>query len=197
MKTAFFVLVFGSLFVATNGHSQGRPQLTEDQKTCLEGKIGKFGSGSRPSPETMKSAFEACGIERPQGGSMHGPRGGGPQLTDEQRSCLDGKIGAPGSGTRPSREQMEAAFSACGIQPPGGPGDGAATNEDLQKLESNYAAANDDEEKDAIRESIRKLYYSSNDEAVKAQVRAFLRDNPPVITWSSPKVESQKVGAVR
>lgn len=196
MKTAFFVLVFGSLFVATNGHSQGRPQLTEDQKTCLEGKIGKFGSGSRPTPEAIKAAFEKCKIERPQGDSMHGP-GGGPQLTDEQRSCLDGKIGAPGSGTRPSREQMEAAFSACGIQPPGGPGDGAANNEDLQTLEFKYAAATDDEEKDAIRESIRKLYYSSSDEAVKAQVRAFLRDNPPVITWSSPTVESRKVGAVK
>lgn len=39
-------------------------------------------------------------------------------FTEEQRSCLEGKIGKPGEGERPSREKMEAAFNACGIQKP-------------------------------------------------------------------------------
>jgi hypothetical protein len=42
----------------------------------------------------------------------------GPQLTSEQKACLTGKIGEPGSGTRPTREAMDAAFSACGIEKP-------------------------------------------------------------------------------
>lgn len=39
-------------------------------------------------------------------------------LTEEQRTCLEGKLGKPGDGERPSREAMEAAFSACGVEKP-------------------------------------------------------------------------------
>ncbi|MNL42534.1 hypothetical protein D3C87_1649940 [compost metagenome] len=47
-----------------------------------------------------------------------GPRGRGPQLTETQRSCLENLIGRPGEGERPSHEQMDAAFTACGIAKP-------------------------------------------------------------------------------
>lgn len=47
-----------------------------------------------------------------------GPRGRGPQLTDTQRSCLEGILGKPGEGERPSHEQMAAAMSSCGIEKP-------------------------------------------------------------------------------
>jgi len=46
---------------------------------------------------------------------------GMPQLMDEQRSCMQKKMGNPGSGARPSREQMESVFKECGITPPSGP----------------------------------------------------------------------------
>ena len=59
---------------------------------------------------------------------QRGP-GGGPQLTDAQKSCLEGKIGAPGSRNRPSREAMEAAFSACGVEKPKGPPPGGRGQE--------------------------------------------------------------------
>ncbi len=50
---------------------------------------------------------------------QRGPRGGrGPQLTDAQRTCLEGILGKPGEGERPSHEQMAAAFSSCGIEKP-------------------------------------------------------------------------------
>ncbi|AUN99405.1 hypothetical protein DOM21_03930 [Bacteriovorax stolpii] len=52
---------------------------------------------------------------------QRGPGRGGPQLTDAQKTCLEGKIGAPGSGNRPSHEAMEAALSACGVEKPKGP----------------------------------------------------------------------------
>lgn len=45
----------------------------------------------------------------------------GPQLTDTQKTCLEGKLGARDSGNRPSREAMEAAMSACGVEKPQGP----------------------------------------------------------------------------
>ena len=48
----------------------------------------------------------------------HGRDHRGPQLTDEQRACLEGKLGKPGEGERPSHEEMESAFSTCNIQKP-------------------------------------------------------------------------------
>lgn len=68
----------------------------------------------------------------------HGRRGPGgrPHLTDAQKSCLEGKIGAPGSGTRPSREEMEAAFSACGVEKPKGPPSGERPGQDTQSEDS-------------------------------------------------------------
>lgn len=53
--------------------------------------------------------------QRGQGGRR------GPKLSDAQKTCLDGKLGAPGSGERPSREAMDAAMSACGVEKPKGP----------------------------------------------------------------------------
>lgn len=53
-----------------------------------------------------------------------GPPGGhgGPPLTDTQKSCLEAQgLPAPGSGTRPDRATVEAAFQACNIAPPAGP----------------------------------------------------------------------------
>jgi hypothetical protein len=52
------------------------------------------------------------------------PPGGHPphmKLTDEQRTCLEGKLGKPGEGPRPTREAMEAALKACGVPKPDGP----------------------------------------------------------------------------
>jgi hypothetical protein len=58
----------------------------------------------------------AIANERPKG-----PHGGGPQLTSEQKSCLESKLGPKDSGNRPSRDVMEAAMSACGVERPKGP----------------------------------------------------------------------------
>lgn len=54
--------------------------------------------------------------ERPRGDGHRGP-----QFTAEQKACLEGKLGPKESGNRPTREAMEAAFSACGIEKPKGP----------------------------------------------------------------------------
>ena len=51
-------------------------------------------------------------------------RGHRMQLTDTQKSCLEGKLGPKDSGTRPSREVMESAMSACGIEKPKSPPSG-------------------------------------------------------------------------
>lgn len=183
MKAAIFLIILGSLLRVDYSYAQsGMPQLTAEQRTCLEGKIGRPGSGTRPTQEQMMAAFQSCGVQAPQFG------GGGPgaNLTEAQRTCLEGKIGKPSGGSRPSREQMEAAFSACGIALP----DFGARG-DLPTLKAKYASATTDEDKDAVRESIRQLFYTTNDESLKSQIRQFLRDNPQAVTWSSPTVESR------
>ena len=53
----------------------------------------------------------------PGQGRGRGPR---PTLTEEQKTCLDGKIGVPG-GEKPTRESMAAAFAECGVEKPKGP----------------------------------------------------------------------------
>lgn len=55
--------------------------------------------------------------ERPEVGGHHK----GPQFTAEQKTCLEGKLGPKDRGNRPTREAMEAAFAACGIEKPKGP----------------------------------------------------------------------------
>lgn len=68
---------------------------------------------------------------------QRGPGGhGGPQLTDAQKSCLEAKIGAPGSGNRPSREAIEAAFSACGVEKPKGPPPGGNQQQEQNQEQS-------------------------------------------------------------
>jgi hypothetical protein len=192
MKTTFFATVLGILFISGYSHAERGPQMTDAQRACLEGKMGKPGAGSRPSPDQMKTAFESCGIEAPQRGAGDGPGRPGPNLTDEQRTCLEGKIGEPGNGSRPSREKMNTAFSACGIARP----DFGATG-DLPTLKSKFEAATTDKEKNAIRESIRQIFYTTNDESLKTQARKFLRDNPQPVTWSVPAVESRSSAGVK
>lgn len=48
------------------GKGREKPQLTEEQKTCLEGKIGVPG-GDKPTRESMTAAFAECGVEKPKG----------------------------------------------------------------------------------------------------------------------------------
>jgi hypothetical protein len=52
-------------------HPHRRPDLTDAQRTCLEGILGKPGQGERPSHEKMSAAMKSCGVAKP-------PRGGRP-----------------------------------------------------------------------------------------------------------------------
>ena len=86
----------------------------------------KPAEGQRPTDEqreAFKTAAESCGIELPAGGpGGPGGPGGRPQLTDEQRECLDGQgIEKPAKGERPTDEQraaFEAAAEQCSIDLP-------------------------------------------------------------------------------
>lgn len=64
------------------------------------------GNESESNSETRKE-------HRPH--RKHGPH---MELTSEQKTCLESKIGKPEVAERPSREVMEAAFKACEIVPP-------------------------------------------------------------------------------
>lgn len=67
----------------------------------------------------------------------------GPQLTDAQKTCLDGKLGAPGSLDRPSREAMDAAMSACGVEKPKGPPPGGRPSQDQNQNQDSSQTADE------------------------------------------------------
>lgn len=64
---------------------------------------------------TANDGAQAQGERRgpPPGGRHHGPH-----LTDAQRTCLEGILGKPGEGERPSHEKMHAAMESCGVPKP-------------------------------------------------------------------------------
>lgn len=68
---------------------------------------------------------------------QRGPGSRGPQLTDEQKTCLEGKLGARDSGNRPTHEAMVAAMSACGVERPKGPPGGRRGGEQAQEQAQN------------------------------------------------------------
>lgn len=39
----------------------------------------------------------------------------GPKMNDEQRACVEAKLGPKEEGQRPSWEEKKAAFSECGV----------------------------------------------------------------------------------
>jgi hypothetical protein len=117
----FGILTFG-LVPLVNGDVGSPPpaggpelRLTDDQRVCLESKLGIPGQGNPPSYEEMKAAGLSCGITQMPPPPPVGPR---IDLTNEQKSCLDGSLGKPRQGVLPSRQDIEAAMSSCGILKP-------------------------------------------------------------------------------
>lgn len=108
-------------------HGGGRPhlELTDEQKQCLSDILGEPGQGERPSHDAMESAFQQCNISKLSGGrnqnSENGQPSGPPRnLTDEQISCLESKLGKFGEGEPPTEQAFIQAHSDCGVElPPG------------------------------------------------------------------------------
>ena len=114
----------------TEAQGHRRPQLTDEQKSCLQDhgveKPATDANGNRVKPTdeqraAFRAAAEACNIDLPAGGP------GRPQLTDEQKSCLQDhgveKPAADANGNRvePTDEQraaFRAAAEACNIDLP-------------------------------------------------------------------------------
>ena len=106
-----------------------RPQLTDEQKACLEEQGVAKRSGERVAPtDEQKAAFraaaEACNIDLPA------VRPHGPKLTDEQKTCLEEQgVEKPARGEDgervPPTDEQKAAFRAaaetCGIDLPDAP----------------------------------------------------------------------------
>lgn len=121
MKLNLISAVLFTLSFTANAQMQGRgPKLSAEQRTCLESQIGKPGEGERPTREAMDAAFAACGIEKPNF-QNRGEERRGPEMTEEQRTCLESKIGRPGDANRPTFEAMNTAFAECGIERRGPP----------------------------------------------------------------------------
>jgi Spy/CpxP family protein refolding chaperone len=101
------------------GGNRPHPQLTDEQKACLEqAGVEKPAQGQPPTEEqraAFRTAAQQCNIPLPRG--RHHLR-----LTDEQKQCLqDAGVEKPTQGQRPSDEQREAfraAAEKCGIDLP-------------------------------------------------------------------------------
>jgi hypothetical protein len=122
------------------GRRPPRPQLTDEQQACLEEqgveKPAADENGERVKPtdeqrEAFKAAAETCGIELR-------PRHHRPQLTDEQKTCLEeqgvekpakGEDGKRVKPTDEQRAQFEAAAETCGIDLPERPADAPSGDE--------------------------------------------------------------------
>ena len=138
MSTALVGVLAPSAFAQESGtddapaaEGRHRPQLTDEQKACLEEqgveKPAADENGDRVEPTdeqraAFRAAAEACNIDLPVG--RH------PRLTDEQRTCLQVKgVEKPaadenGERVKPTDEQkaaFRAAAETCGIDLPDAP----------------------------------------------------------------------------
>jgi hypothetical protein len=48
------------------GHHHDRPDLTDEQKKCLQNSLGEPGKGQRPDHAKMEAALKSCGVETPK-----------------------------------------------------------------------------------------------------------------------------------
>jgi len=87
MKKLLIVAVTGILLTGTSfARRGGGPRLTDEQKTCLDGVLGKREERTqRPSREEMDAALTKCGIEKPERGSREG-RGNRQDRSDTQQN---------------------------------------------------------------------------------------------------------------
>ena len=116
------IFSFTTVIAKQNGGGGSRENLTDEQEQCMESILGKRGEGERPSREAHEAAKKQCNISE-SSDQKHGPPPGLENLTDEQASCLHSKLGKPGEGHRPSRDDFQAATAECGIVVPDLPGE--------------------------------------------------------------------------
>ena len=72
------------------GGHRGPPNLTDAQRTCLEGILGKPGEGERPSHEKMHAAMESCGVPKPPHHGGRRPKSDEGDAMNAQDSDRDG-----------------------------------------------------------------------------------------------------------
>lgn len=127
-------------------------------------------------------------------GQGQGKRGGGPQLTDTQRTCLDSKVGKPSEGReRPTKEVMDAAMKKCGVEAPTRRASSYSSNGDSAKyiqLTEAYLASSDSATQEARREDLKALYFKTKDQNLQQQIQAFLSSHLPASVASSIETNS-------
>jgi hypothetical protein len=114
----------------------------------------------------------------------------GLQITEQQRQCLEAKLGKPDPSHRPSREIMEAAFKACGLEWNDLDTDQNISPEALfNSLNNLYKNAKTDEEKTQIKEAIKSIFYATQSNDLKDKIRKFFKENRD--TSSSPITQKE------
>lgn len=116
MTTLLTILGSTSLLTFFSLTAQARPpgpMLTDEQRSCIEEKVGIPGESPRPSRQEMRKAFKACGIKPPQKPAWL------KNLSEKERGCLRGELGDPADRSGPpSRMEVLNAARFCHIEIP-------------------------------------------------------------------------------
>lgn len=114
------VMVFSFTTVLARQDGRGpKEKLTEEQRQCMESILGKPGEGERPSHEAHQAALKQCNISQDnEHRRHHRPPPFLENISEEQASCLESKLGKPEDGQRPSRDELQTASAECGISVP-------------------------------------------------------------------------------
>lgn len=103
---------------------------------------------------------------------------GGLQFSDEQRQCLEEKLGKPNPSSRPSKEKVEAAFKDCGLKwADVNPDQNQSPEAQVDGLIKKYKSAGSKEEKDFTKEAIKSIFYATKSDALKDKIRSFFKEN--------------------
>ena len=114
MKTRIIIFLMITLGTSFGFARPKGPELTDTQNICLKSELVSPDESKRPSRAQMQQAFENCGIEAPPHRRDHKP-----ELSDEQKQCMNNLLGDPESSKeRPTREQVENALENCNVERP-------------------------------------------------------------------------------
>lgn len=175
-----FLYLITSLFLVSISADARPPMLSDSEKQCVESKVGDLSNLRDMDRDERMEVFKNCGVKPKE--KHHKPFG---DLSEDQRECLHSQLGEPNRDQRPSKEDMQAALSQCGIElsmitPPA-----LNSEEQLNDVIADYELAEEDEKR-RIEELLKRSFYDSEDEDFKSKIREFLVSNIKKNQFNSP-----------
>ena len=108
------------------------------------------------------------------------------QLNETQKKCLESHLGQPQPGkAMKSHQEITEAFKSCGVKLPELPSQGAMNlDQEFKFLTAEYKSTDDSDKKRFLRERIKSIYFKTDSETLKNQVKVFLKEEKPELLQS-------------